>query len=68
MTQLTETDRTAFRRLAEAGWIQSTAERSPAIVAPTAEARERYCRWATEAARFYRGEKPVRFQGDQWKL
>lgn len=68
MARLTETDRAAFRNLAEAGWIQSTAERSPAIVAPTKEARERYCRWATDAARFYRGEKPVRFQGSHWKL
>lgn len=34
------------------------------IVAPTVEVRERYCRWATEAAKFFKGKKPVRFVGD----
>jgi hypothetical protein len=42
--------------------------RSPRIVEPTPEARARYCRWATEAAKFYKGHKPVRFTGDHWKL
>ncbi|GAB4174190.1 MAG: hypothetical protein Kow0020_09610 [Wenzhouxiangellaceae bacterium] len=38
------------------------------FVAPTPEARHRYIVFATQAARFYRGDKPVRFIGDRWKL
>jgi len=38
------------------------------FVAPTPEARRRYILFATEAARFCRGVKPVGFRGDQWKL
>lgn len=68
MTKLTETDRAAFRRLTESGWVEASAQRSPAIVAATTEARERYCHWATQAARFYRGQKPVRFSGKHWRL
>jgi len=68
MTRLTETDREHFRKLTEEGWQQSREEQSPSRVAPTLEARNRYCRWATEAAKFYKGKKPVRFGGDYWKL
>lgn len=68
MARLTDAERAEFRRLAESGWTEAPAQRSPMIVAPTAEARERYCRWATEASRFYRGSKPVRFVGEHWKL
>ena len=38
------------------------------IVAPTTEARERYARFATEAAKLNKGTKPVRFEGTHWKL
>jgi len=38
------------------------------FVAPTPEARRRYILFATEAACFYRGVKPVGFRGDLWKL
>jgi hypothetical protein len=38
------------------------------FVAPTPEARRRYILFATEAARFYRGVRPIGFRGDQWKL
>ncbi|MCG6940291.1 MAG: hypothetical protein LJE69_03455 [Thiohalocapsa sp.] len=68
MARLTEADRTAFRELTARGWVQSPAEQSPAIVEQTTAGRERYCRWATFAARFYRGSKPVRFVGSHWKL
>jgi len=66
MTQLTESDKAAFRE--SQAWAESTGQRSPRIVEPTTEARARYCRWATEAAKFYKGTKPVRFVGNQWKL
>ncbi|MFP4166260.1 MAG: hypothetical protein ACLFUF_03715 [Opitutales bacterium] len=68
MARLTETDREHFRKLKKTGWRQSDSEQSPARVAPTMEARNRYCRWAAEAAKFYKGAKPVRFGGGHWKL
>ena len=34
----------------------------------TPEARARYCRWANEAAKFFKGTKPVNFTGKHWKL
>jgi hypothetical protein len=68
MARLTETDRAALRELTERGFVQSAAERSPAVVAQTLDARERYCRWATAAAKFFKGAKPVRFVGDSWRL
>lgn len=68
MARLTEADRAAFRDLTERGWVQSPGERSPAIVEQTLAGREQYCRWATAAARFYKGSKPVRFVGNHWKL
>ncbi len=68
MAKLTPDDRAAFRRLTAAGWVQSPLERSPQMLEPTAEARYLYCLWATAAAKFFRGEKPVRFGGAHWKL
>ncbi|WPL19827.1 hypothetical protein Thiowin_04974 [Thiorhodovibrio winogradskyi] len=68
MARLTESDRAAFRRLRTHGWVAAPEERAPAVVAATPEARLRYCQWATQAARFYRGEKPVRFGGNHWLL
>ncbi len=68
MARLTPTDRKALEALREKGWRQSTRERSPRLLAPTVEARRAYCRWVTEAARFFKGTKPVRFGGSNWKL
>jgi len=68
MARLTEADKAAFRELTQRGWVPEPEERSPRIVKPTTEARTRYCRWATDAARFFKGTKPVDFGGDHWKL
>lgn len=68
MNRLTKHDREAFRELTERGWVQSPEERSPRFAEDTPEARERYCHWAADAARFFKGKKPVRFTGSQWKL
>lgn len=68
MARLTETDRAALRELTARGFAQSAAERNPAVVAQTMEARERYCRWATAATKFFKGRKPVRFVGHNWRL
>jgi len=66
MARLKDTDRRTL--LKPKPWAEPIAMRSPRVVQPTAEARGRYCRWATEAAKFYKGVKPVRFAGDHWKL
>jgi hypothetical protein len=68
MAKLSDADRAAFQALTARGWIQQPAERSPALVEQTPAGRERYCRWATAAAKLYRGKKPVRFVGEHWKL
>ncbi len=68
MKRLTKDDRKAFRELTDRRWVQSPQEASPRIVEPTPEAREQYRLWATEAARFFKGRKPVRFGGAHWKL
>ena len=68
MARLSEAEREQFKELTRSGWRQSPEEVSPARVAPTLEARYRYCLWVTEATRFYKGKKPVRFVGTQWKL
>jgi hypothetical protein len=68
MAQLTEADKIAFRKLTESGWESCPEEQSPRFVEPTAEGRARYIRWASEAAKFFKGTKPVDFSGDHWKL
>ena len=35
---------------------------------PDAASRRRYIQFATEAARFFKGRKPVRFGGGHWKI
>lgn len=66
MARLSKEDCEAFKRVKP--WRQSREERKPGHVAQTTEARARYCRWASQAALFYKGKKPVRFVGSNWKL
>lgn len=66
MTRLSESEKAAFRQVVK--WIEPDEMRSPCVVEATPEARRRYVRWATEAAKFFKGKKPVRFVGDYWKL
>jgi len=68
MARLNETDKIAFNELTKKGWAQNAAEKSPRLVEPTTEARERYARWASEVSIFFKGTKPVNFSGDNWKL
>jgi len=68
MARLTATDKEQVLRLGRSGWRQSAAERSPHRVEQTIAGRERYCRWAAAASRFFKGCKPVRFGGSNWKL
>ena len=66
MAKLTDSDRKALLEVKP--WTELNEMRSPRIVEPTPEARARYCRWATEGAKFFKGTKPVRFTGAHWKL
>lgn len=66
MALLSESDKTAFRESAR--WTEPVELRRPRVPEATPQARARYCRWATEAAKFFKGEKPVRFEGQHWKL
>jgi len=68
MARLSEADKTTFRELTARGWERSDEARSPRYVEPTPAARRRYCEWATEAAKFFKGTKPIDFSGDHWKL
>ena len=68
MAKLSEIDKAAFRELTERGWEQNDQELSPRFVMPTPEARRHYCEWATQAAKFFKGAKPIDFSGDHWKL
>jgi len=68
MANLSKSDRKAFAKAARTPWQQSPAERSLRFVPQTPEGRAAYVRWATEASKFFKGKKPVRFEGDHWKL
>ncbi|MCS3904399.1 hypothetical protein J2T55_002435 [Methylohalomonas lacus] len=68
MARLTNDERRALRELAAQQHDEPPLTDDERFVAPTAEARARYIRFATEASRFYRGDKPVRFVGNHWKL
>ena len=66
MARLSKEDCESFKQVKP--WRQSREERESSHVAQTTEARARYCRWASQAALFYKGQKPVRFVGSNWKL
>jgi hypothetical protein len=68
MARLTESDKAQLRELTRRGWRQPAAGCDPAQAEPTLAARERYCRWAAHAAHFFKGVKPVRFDGSNWRL
>lgn len=68
MARLNEDERKAIIAAAARPWVQNEAIAKLDVVQPTMEARQRYCLWATEAAVFFKGRKPVHFSGEQWKL
>ena len=68
MAKLTESERAEWLRVASVPVDEPALSYNERIVAPTTEARERYARFATEAAKLYKGTKPVRFEGTHWKL
>lgn len=68
MTRLTDQERRELIAAARQPFDNPPLRPDERFVAPTPEARLRYIRFATQAARFYRGDKPVGFRGDHWKL
>ena len=68
MAQLTDSDRSELLRVAKLKIEQLPLRHEERFVAPTVEARERYIRFATQASKFFKGTKPVCFEGDCWKL
>ena len=68
MAKLTESERAEWLRVGSVPLEEPPLSYNERIVTPTAEARERYARFATEAAKLYGGTKPVCFEGTHWKL
>jgi len=68
MARLTEEERAAWLALSEDGLAQPELRPDEKFVEQTTAGRQRYIEFATEAARFYKGEKPVRFVGEDWRL
>lgn len=68
MTQLSDKERRAWRERGAGLGDGPSLSREERHVSPNPEARARYIRFATQASRFYRGDRPVRFVGDNWKL
>ena len=68
MAKLTESERAEWLRVASVPVDEPPLSYNERIAAPTTEARERYARFATEAAKLYKRMKPVRFEGSHWKL
>ena len=68
MAKLTDNDRKELLRVSQLEIEQLPLSDRERFVAPTVEARERYIRFATAASKFFKGTKPVSFEGDHWKL
>ncbi len=68
MTRLTEAERTAWRALSDECLTQPALRHDERFVEQTPAGRQRYIEFATEAACFFKGEKPVRFVGEHWRL
>lgn len=68
MARLSEKERRAPKALAGHPDRAPPLRRDERFVAPTTQARERYIRFATQASRFHKGDRPVRFRDNHWKL
>ncbi|MCP1727913.1 hypothetical protein J2T60_001913 [Natronospira proteinivora] len=68
MARLSEEEKQALKAAAEWPPQQPASAQDVELVAPTPEARMRYIRFATEAARLHR-PGPIRpMRGEHWKL
>lgn len=68
MTRLSEEEREMLENLSRDSGSEPSLSPEERFVAPTPEARARYIRFATEASMFYKGERPIGFRGNHWKL
>ncbi len=68
MTRLSDEERQMLHNLSRDGVAQPEPRVDERFVAPTPEARTRYIEFATQASKFYKGERPMGFKGDHWKL
>ena len=68
MNKLSEAEREAWRRVAGESHKAPALTDDERFVAPTVEARARYIRFATEAARLYRGPEKPWMTGRNWRL
>ncbi len=68
MSRLTKEEIEALRAAAGGDFTQPPLRPHERFVAPTPEARARFIEFCTQASRFHKGVKPVRFGGRHWKL
>jgi hypothetical protein len=68
MGKLTEDEKREWQAVAKRELDAPPLNNDERFVAPTVEARARYIRFATQAARLFRGDKPSRPEGQHWKL
>lgn len=68
MTRLSDKEREMLRNLSGDATPEPPLSTEERFVAPTPEARARYIRFATQASMFYKGERPIGFRGNHWKL
>jgi hypothetical protein len=68
MTRLSDEEREMLRNLSSHSGSEPQLPLDQRFVAPTPEARERYIDFASQAAVFYKGDRPIGLRGNQWKL
>lgn len=68
MARLSDEEREMRQNLSRESISEAPLSPEERFVAPTPEARERYIHFATQAALFYKGERPIGFRGNHWKL
>lgn len=68
MAKLSEDEKREWQAVAQRSVDAPPLSKGERFVAPTVEARARYIRFATQAARFFRGQKTRRPEGKHWKL
>jgi len=68
MSRLSESEKQALLAACDKDMEGPPLRDDERFVPPSPEGRARYIDFATQAARFYRGRKPVGFKGECWKL
>lgn len=68
MTRLSETEKQDWRAGTDRIVEEPGLNEQERFVAPTPEARARYIHFATQASMLFKGEKPIPYTGNHWKL